>query len=94
VRITAPGYQRTFCTISGGPVPIVDRGIIRLSAGTLDDDPDVAPRRHILVDFKAPWFEIADAEDIRNLQLWTGHRCRRLRQRRVFPALLGLLARL
>src|SRR5262249_14100885 len=34
------------------------------------------------------------AEDIRNLQRWTGHRRRRLRWRRVFPALLGLLARL
>jgi hypothetical protein len=34
------------------------------------------------------------AEDIRNLQHWTGQRCRRLRRRRVFPALLGLLARL
>ena len=34
------------------------------------------------------------AEDIRNLQRWTGHRRRRLGRRRVFPALLGLLARL
>jgi len=33
------------------------------------------------------------AEDIRNLQRRTGHRCGRLRRRRVFPALLGLLAR-
>ena len=32
------------------------------------------------------------AEDIRNLQRWTGHRRRRLHRRRVFPALLGLLA--
>ncbi len=34
------------------------------------------------------------AEDIRNLQRGTGHRRRRLRRRRVCPALLGLLARL
>jgi hypothetical protein len=33
------------------------------------------------------------AEDIRNLQRWTGHR-RWLRRRRVSPAPLGLLARL
>src|SRR6266516_1865821 len=29
------------------------------------------------------------AEDLRNLQRWTGHRCRRLRRRRVFPARPG-----
>jgi hypothetical protein len=34
------------------------------------------------------------AEDIRNLQRWTGHDRRRLRRRRVSPALPGLLARL
>jgi hypothetical protein len=33
-------------------------------------------------------------EDIRNLQRWTGHHGRRLRQRQVFVALLRLLARL
>jgi hypothetical protein len=60
VRRTAPGYQRAFCTICGGPVPIVDP-VIRVPAGTLDDDPGVAPQRHIFLDFKAPWFEIADS---------------------------------
>jgi hypothetical protein len=34
------------------------------------------------------------AEDIRNLQHWAGHRCRRLCRRRGFWALPGLLARL
>ena len=33
------------------------------------------------------------AEDIRDLQRWTGHGRRRLRRRRVFPAPPGLLAR-
>jgi hypothetical protein len=33
------------------------------------------------------------AEDIRNLQHGTGQCCRRLRRRRLFAALLGLLAR-
>jgi hypothetical protein len=60
VRRTAPGYQRAFCTICGGPVPIVEP-VIRVPAGILDDDPGAAPRRHIFIDFKAPWFEIADA---------------------------------
>jgi len=41
----------------------VDRNIIRIPAGTLDDDPGVRPRRHIFVDFKAPWFEITDTID-------------------------------
>src|ERR1700730_4132902 len=31
------------------------------------------------------------AEDIRNLQCWTGHRCWLLRRRLVLPVLLGLL---
>ena len=57
---TPPGYRRTFCTLCGGPVPTVDRDIIRVPAGSLDDDPGVRPRRHIFVDVKAPWVEIAD----------------------------------
>ena len=34
------------------------------------------------------------AEDIRDLQCWTGHGRGQLRRRQVFPALPGLLARL
>ena len=41
-----------------------------------------APRRSVV------------AEDIRNLQRWTGHDRRSLRRRLVLPALYGLLARL
>jgi hypothetical protein len=44
-------------------VPTVDRNIIRIPAGTLDDDPGVRPQRHIFGDFKAPWFEITDTID-------------------------------
>ncbi len=61
VRNTPPGYQRTFCTECGAPVPTVDRGMIRVPAGTLDRDPGIRPQRHIFVDFKAPWFEIIDS---------------------------------
>jgi hypothetical protein len=32
------------------------------------------------------------AEDVRDLQRWTGHGCWLLRRRLVFPALFGLLA--
>jgi hypothetical protein len=44
-------------------VPIVDREIIRVPAGTLEGDPGVRPQRHIFVDYEAPWFEITDALD-------------------------------
>jgi len=60
VRNRPPGYRRTFCTVCGALVPTVDRNIIRIPAGTLDDDAGVRPRRPIFVDFKAPWFEITD----------------------------------
>ena len=61
VRNTPPRYRRTFCTVCSAPVPTVGQGIIRVPAGTLDDDPGIRPQRHIFVDFKAPWFEITDA---------------------------------
>jgi hypothetical protein len=60
VRVKPPGYRRTFCGVCGGPVPTVDRGVIRIPAGTLNDEPGLRPQRHIFVDFKAPWFDIAD----------------------------------
>ena len=53
VRIRPPGYRRTFCGACGGPLPTVDQGVIRIPAGTLDDDPGLRPQRHIFVDFKA-----------------------------------------
>jgi hypothetical protein len=60
VRMKPPGYQRTFCGVCGGPLPTVDRGVIRIPAGTLEDDPGFRPQRHIFVDFKAAWFDITD----------------------------------
>jgi hypothetical protein len=41
--VTPPGYRRTFCTVCGAPVPTVDRGIIRVPAGTLNGDPGIRP---------------------------------------------------
>ncbi len=55
-----PGYRRTFCWVCGGPVPTVDRGVIRIPAGALAADPGLRPQRHVFVDYKAPWFDIAD----------------------------------
>jgi hypothetical protein len=63
VRNTPPGYRRAFCTVCGAPVPTVDGDIIRIPAGTLVDDPNIRPQRHIFVDFKAPWFQITDSLD-------------------------------
>jgi hypothetical protein len=60
IRKTPPGYRSAFCTVCGGPVPIVDDRVINIPAGTLDDDPGLRPERHIFVASKAPWFEIAD----------------------------------
>ena len=60
VRVKPPGYRRTFGGVCGGPLPTVDRGVIRIPAGTLDDDPGLRPQRHIFVDFKAAWFTITD----------------------------------
>lgn len=39
-------------------MPIVDRDVIRIPAGTLDDDPGLRPQGHIFVDFKVAWFDI------------------------------------
>ena len=60
VRRKPPGYRRTFCTVCGGPLPTVDPDVMRIPAGTLDDDPGLRPQRHIFVDFKAAWFDITD----------------------------------
>jgi hypothetical protein len=55
-------FAQVFCTTCGGPMPRTDasRGIAIVPMGSLDDDPRVAPRNHIFVGSKAPWFEIAD----------------------------------
>jgi hypothetical protein len=60
VCVKPPGYRRTFCGVCGGPVPTVDRSVIRIPVGTLEDDPGLRPQRHIFVDFKAAWFDITD----------------------------------
>ena len=31
-----------------------------LALGTVDGDPGCKPKRHVMVDSKAPWFEITD----------------------------------
>src|ERR1700687_746147 len=58
-----PPYSATFCKRCGSPVPNPDPNSewFEVPAGVLDDDPALRPDKHILVDLKAPWFEITDA---------------------------------
>ncbi len=61
MRQTPPGYPRTFCNVSGGPVPDDSEEEVGIPAGTLDDDPGIRPQGHIFVEFKAAWFDITDS---------------------------------
>jgi hypothetical protein len=56
-----PAYRVCFCTRCGTsvPDPNPESEWFEIAAGLLDDDPQVRPDKHIYVDFKAPWFEIA-----------------------------------
>jgi hypothetical protein len=62
VRESPPGYRTTFCSRCGSPVPDpeMDTPWFEIAAGTLDDDPELRPERHIFVEARAPWFAIAD----------------------------------
>jgi hypothetical protein len=62
VRETPPGYRTCFCGRCGSPVPDpdTDSSWFEIPAGTLDDDPVLRPERHIFVEVRAPWFDIAD----------------------------------
>ncbi len=62
VRERPPGYGTSFCSRCGSPVPNPqgDAGDFEFPAGLLDDDPGLRPDKHIYVECKAPWFELAD----------------------------------
>ncbi len=57
-----PPYRVSFCDRCGSPVPNPEPGAswFEVPAGLLDGDPGAQPDRHIFVELKAPWFEIAD----------------------------------
>ncbi|MBI3716322.1 MAG: GFA family protein [Betaproteobacteria bacterium] len=63
VRNKPPGYRTSFCSQCGSPVPDAgaDSARLEVQAGVLDDDPQIRPDRHILVEVKSPWFAIGDA---------------------------------
>jgi hypothetical protein len=64
-----PAYRASFCSRCGSPVPNPApaekrsrsrSGLIEIPAGLLDDDPGMKPDKHIFIEVKSPWFEIAD----------------------------------
>ena len=56
-------FQQHFCRVCGSkmPRPDLERGLVVVPMGSLDDDPGMRPQRHIFVGSKAPWEEISDA---------------------------------
>jgi hypothetical protein len=63
VRERPPPYRTAFCARCGAPVPDPPPGAdwFEVPAGTLMDDPQLRPDRHIYVEHRAPWHAIADA---------------------------------
>jgi hypothetical protein len=57
-----PPYRSSFCTQCGSslPDPAAESPLVEIPAGALDDDPQLLPDKHIYVDVKSSWFEIAD----------------------------------
>jgi len=58
----AERFTHVFCSRCGSTLPFLNeaRGLVGVPMGSLDDDPRYAPRAHIFVDSKAPWFTIVD----------------------------------
>lgn len=60
---SSPGKQRVFCRVCGAPVysqRATDPGVLRIRAGTLNEDLPVRPAFHIFVADKANWWSIGD----------------------------------
>ena len=58
-----PAYRSCFCERCGSPVPdpTNDAEWFEIQAGLLEGDPGIRPDKHIFVELRSPWFEIADA---------------------------------
>jgi hypothetical protein len=58
---TAKRFSRAFCTECGSGLPYVNRTgtALVVPAGTLDRDPDIAPRDRIFWKYRAAWFDAA-----------------------------------
>ncbi len=57
-----PAYRVSFCSRCSSPVPNPEPNSdwCEIPAGLLDGDPEMKPDKHIFVEHRAPWFEIAD----------------------------------
>ena len=53
----AERFVRTFCKTCGGPLPkeIPDMQLVMIPAGTLDDEPNIAPQARIFQSSKSDW---------------------------------------
>ena len=62
LRDKPPPYRTSFCSRCGSPVPDPrsDSPWFEVAAGILDNDPQMRPERHIMVEIKSPWFTIND----------------------------------
>jgi hypothetical protein len=80
IREQPPAYRVAFCSRCGSPVPDPPWGAtwFEIPAGLLDADPMLRPDKHIFVECKSPWFEIADTlPQLTELQLREARRPRR-----------------
>jgi hypothetical protein len=59
----AETFNHVFCSRCGSTLPFrpLIPGVIGVPMGTVDGDPGLAPRAHIFVNSKAPWFNITDS---------------------------------
>ena len=58
-----PAYHSRFCSCCGSPVPPADpeEDWFEIPAGVFDDDPQIRPDKHILVELVAAWDTISDS---------------------------------
>jgi hypothetical protein len=60
---SSPGVVRTFCANCGSTLQALfdeEPGVVYLTMGTVDGNPDCPEPFHIFVGSKAPWFTITD----------------------------------
>jgi hypothetical protein len=58
----AERFTHAFCRHCGSSLPWLNatHGLMVVPMGSLDEAPGIAPRAHIFVESKAPWFAITD----------------------------------
>ena len=63
---SSPENHRTFCRHCGSSLPNADGVYVCIPAGSLDDDPTIAPAFQIFAASKAPWHELASSPNAYN----------------------------